>query len=299
MTEQEREALLQQSLYTEGIDRQRIALGFGGDVAESLFSYLGDRARFAPDPGQAARYRDLRAGLDPDEERRRAAFVEAAAGEASARQQQIVRELPSRVDPTKAAGLLQGLAGTEQQVQGARMRAETQAMKDRAAERQQRAAEMSAIEDERAEKKLGQKLARINLAGNIVGSAFKGAAALKPKTFERKLEDQARRQQKRSTRLGERIEKKDARSDELFDKGVAQYQADPDSQQADRTFRRSFSQAQRQGQLGRQKEGVDTKFGETTQELQDLRAAEAAKQREKMALQNPLPYMPRYMPRYY
>ena len=41
MTDQEREALLQQSLYTEGIDRKRIGLGFGGDVAESLFGYLG------------------------------------------------------------------------------------------------------------------------------------------------------------------------------------------------------------------------------------------------------------------
>tara|TARA_R100000664_G_scaffold22963_1_gene32509 strand:+ start:7767 stop:8654 length:888 start_codon:yes stop_codon:yes gene_type:complete len=293
MTEQEREALLQQSLYTEGIDRKRIALGFGGDVAESLFGYLGDRARFAPDPGQAARYRDLRAGLDPDEERRRAAFVEAAAGEASARQQQIVRELPSRVDPTKAAGLLQGLAGTEQQVQGARMRAETQAMKDRAAERQQRAAEMSAIEDERAEKKLGQKLARINLAGNIVGSAFKGAAALKPKTYERKLEDTARRQAKRSTRLGERIEKKDENVKDLMAKGLTQEGA-----QADATFDRAGQQLQRQVKLGQTQEKVDTKFGETAQELQNLRAAEAAKQREKMALQNPLPYMPRYMPRY-
>jgi len=295
MTEQEREALLQQSLYTEGIDRKRIGLGFGGDVAESLFGYLGDRARFAPDPGQAARYRDLRAGLDPDEERRRAAFVEAAAGEASARQQQIVRELPSKVDPTKAAGLLQGLAGTEQQVQGARMRAETQAMKDRAAERQQRASEMSAIEDERAEKKLGQKLARINLAGNIVGSAFKGAAALKPKTYERKLEDTARRQAKRSTRLGERIEKKDQNVKDLMTEGFAQQQ---EGEQSDATFDRAGRQLQRQVKLGQTQEKVDTKFGETAQELQNLRAAEAAKQREKMALQNPLPYMPRYMPRY-
>ncbi len=293
MTEQEREALLQQSLYTEGIDRKRIGLGFGGDVAESLFGYLGDRARFAPDPGQAARYRDLRAGLDPDEERRRAAFVESAAGEASARQQQLVRQLPSKVDPTKAAGLLQGLAGTEQQVQGARLTAETQAMKDRAAERQQRASEMSAIEDERAEKKLGQKLARINLAGNIVGSAFKGAAALKPKTYERKLEDQARRQDQRSTRLGERIEKKGAKVQDLVAKGITQEGA-----QQEATFDRAGQQAKRQVAIGQTQEKVDTKFGETTQELQDLRAAEAAKQREKMALQNPLPYMPRYMPRY-
>jgi hypothetical protein len=293
MTEQEREALLQQSLYTEGIDRKRIGLGFGGDVAESLFGYLGDVARFAPDPGQAARYRDLMAGLDPGEEARRQQFVEAATGQAAARQQQLVRELPSKVDSTKSAGLLQGLAGTEEQVQSAGMKAETVAMKDRAVEQQQRSADMSAIEDERAEKKLGRKLARINLTGNIFGSAFKGAAALKPKTYERKLEDTARRQAKRATGLGERIEKKDAKVQDLVAKGITQEGA-----QQEATFDRAGQQAKRQVALGQTQEKVDTKFGETTQELQDLRAAEAAKQREKMALQNPLPYMPRYMPRY-
>ena len=68
--------------------------------------------------------------------------------------------------------------------------------------------------------------------------------------------------------------------------------------QADATFDRAGQQLQRQVKLGEKQQEVKTKFGETVQELQDLRAAEAAKQREKMALQNPLPYMPRYMPRY-
>ena len=201
--------------------------------------------------------------------------------------------MPSKVDSTKAAGLLQGLAGTEEQVQAAGMKAETVAMKDRAAERQQSAAEKSAIEDERAEKKLGRKLARINLAGNIVGSAFKGAAALKPKTYERKLEDTARRQAKRATRLGERMEKKDTKYQDLMAKGVTQEGA-----QAEATFERAGQQVKRQVKLGEKQQEVKTKFGEPAQELVDLRAAEAAKQREKMALQNPLPYMPRYMPRY-
>jgi len=289
ITNEQRDALLQQSLYTEGIDLKRIGLGFGGDVAESLFQYAGDVARFAPDPGQVKRYRDLRAGLDPGEEARRQQFVETATGQAAARQQQLVRELPSKVDSTKAAGLLQGLAGTEEQVQSAGMKAETVAMKDRAVEQQQRSADMSAIEDERAEKKLGKKLARINLAGNIFGSAFKGAAALKPKTYERKLEDKATRQANRSTRLGERMENKDTKFDSLTAKAGAQEGA-----QADRTYDRTANTMTRKAELGVKQAEIDTKFKRTTQELQDLRAAEAAKQREKMALQNPLPYQPRY-----
>lgn len=283
LTKEQQEALLQQSLYTEGIDRNRILLGTSADLSQGVIDFMGNMAKFAPDPGQAARYRDLR-GPDVVGDARRDAFVEDAAGEATARAQQQVRELPSKVDPTKSAALLQGLSGLEGRAQGARLKAETLAMEDRAKSEKLRAGEMSKIEDERAQKKLGRKLAKLNLFGDIFRSGFKGAAALKPKTYERKLEDQARKESKRSDKLATRQKEADTKASDLAGEAAETMTEGAYSRRGDRLADRAKSQGERAKELKKKSETFGKKAEGTKESLAALRAAEEEKQRKKLAL---------------
>ena len=284
LTKEQQEALLQQNLYTEGLGRKRIFLGAGADLSQSVVDFMGDLATFAPDPGQAARYRDLR-GPDVVGDARRRAFVEDAAGEATARAQQQVRELPSKVDSTKSAALLQGLSGLEDRAQGARMKAETLAMKERAESEKLRAAEMSKIEDERAQKKLGRRLAKLNLFGDIARSAFKGAAALKPKTYERKLEDQARKESRRSDKLETRQDAADDKAFDLAEEATGTLNESGEfSRRGKRLARRATTQGERAKELGEKSETFGKKAEGTKESLAALRAAEEEKQRKRLAL---------------
>ncbi len=283
LTKEQQEALLQQNLYTEGLGRKRIFLGAGADLSQSVVDFMGDLATFAPDARQAARYRDLR-GPDVVGDARLDAFVEDAANKATVRAQQQVRELPSKVDPTKSAALLQGLSGLEERAQDAGMKAKTLAMKERAESEKLRAAEMSKIEDERAQKKLGRRLAKLNLFGDIARSAFKGAAALKPKTYERKLEDQARKESKRSDKLATRQEEATDKASDLAKEATGTMTEGEYSRRGKRLASRAESQSERAEKLGEKSETFGKKAEGTKESLAALRAAEEEKQRKKLAL---------------
>lgn len=286
LTKEQQEALLQQSLYTEGLGRKRIFLGAGADLSQSVVDFMGDLATFAPDARQAARYRDLR-GPDVVGDARLDAFVEDAANKATVRAQQQVRELPSKVDPTKSAALLQGLSGLEERAQDAGMKAKTLAMKERAESEKLRAAEMSKIEDERAQKKLGRRLAKLNLFGDIARSAFKGAAALKPKTYERKLEDQARKESKRSDKLATRQEEATDKASDLAKEATGTMTEGEYSRRGERLASRAESQSDRAKKLGDKSETFGKKAEGTKESLAALRAAEEEKQRKRLALNAP------------
>ncbi len=287
LTKEQQEALLQQNLYTEGLGRKRIFLGAGADLSQSVVDFMGDLATFAPDARQAARYRDLR-GPDVVGDARLDAFVEDAANKATVRAQQQVRELPSKVDPTKSAALLQGLSGLEERAQDAGMKAKTLAMKERAESEKLRAAEMSKIEDERAQKKLGRRLAKLNLFGDIARSAFKGAAALKPKTYERKLEDQARKESKRSDKFATRQEEATDKASDLAKEATGTFLTEgEDSRRGERLARRTASQLERADKLGEKSETFGKKAEGTKESLAALRAAEEEKQRKRLALNAP------------
>jgi len=286
LTKEQQEALLQQNLYTEGLGRKRIFLGAGADITESLLGYMGDVATYAPDPGQAARYRDLR-GRDVVGDARRDAFVQDAAAQASVRAQQQVRELPSKVDSTKSAALIQGLSGLEGRAQDAGLKAKTLAMKEEAESEKLRADEKSKIEDERAQKKLGRRLAKLNLFGGIARSAFKGAAALKPKTYERKLEDQARKESKRSDKLATRQEESTDKASDLAKEATGTMTEGEYSRRGKRLASRAESQSERAEKLGEKSETFGKKAEGTKESLAALRAAEEEKQRKRLALNAP------------
>ena len=269
LTREQREALLQQSLYTEGIDDKRILAGFGADATQALFGRAAEMVEFSADPGERSRYRELRRGLDPERAKRREAAVEAAALEASRRQAELVRQLPSKVDPTKAAGLIQRLEGSETQAQKARLDAQTQADKAEAEENLQRTEELSRLEKAAGERKKGRRMANLKAIGTIVGAGFKGLAARKPKTYERKLEDRARRQEGREEKLAQKER-------ETFAKGI-DLAAEGKTGRAERKMGRSF-------EIEERRKKKEAQFGETTKQLADLRAAEATKQRERLAL---------------
>ena len=81
------------------------------------------------------------------------------------------------MDPTKAAGLIQRLEGSETQAQKARLDAQTQADKAEAEENLQRTEELSRLEKAAGERKKGRRMANLKAIGTIVGAGFKGLAA--------------------------------------------------------------------------------------------------------------------------
>tara|TARA_R100000234_G_scaffold120008_2_gene104830 strand:+ start:295 stop:1230 length:936 start_codon:yes stop_codon:yes gene_type:complete len=203
-TEAEKEALLLERTQTEETDLQRILLGTSADITQSLFGVAASQIKFADDPNLKNRYRQLKRG-DADAEQARQDQVEAVTSATRARIDKAMRELPAKVDSVDAASILQQVSSLEDQATATNLKAQRAADTDRAREKVREAEEMAAIRKEMADRKTNRKLGKLKGISDITSSVLKGAAAVKPRTTERKLEDKTRRLAKRQERLSTRI----------------------------------------------------------------------------------------------